>query len=60
MGARIEAPLQKVYDFVQGHRLAEFQRVTLADGRIDPASPSLADMKLSEATLKKLAGACAR
>jgi hypothetical protein len=55
VGARIEAPLQKVYDFVQGHRLAEFQTVTLADGRMDPANPSLADMKLSEATLKKLA-----
>jgi hypothetical protein len=55
VGARIDAPLQKVYDFVQADRLAEFQTVTLADGPIDPGSPSLADMKLSEATLKKLA-----
>jgi hypothetical protein len=55
VGARIQAPPQQVYEFVQAERLAEFQTVTLADGRIDPAHPSLADMTLSEATLTKLA-----
>lgn len=55
IGAKIQAPPQQVYDFVQAERLAEFQTVTLAEGRIDPAHPSLADMKLSEATLEKLA-----
>ena len=55
VGAKIEAAPQKVYDFVQADKLAKFQTLTIADGRIDPSNPSLAGMKLSEDTLEKLA-----
>jgi hypothetical protein len=55
VGAKIEAPPQEVYDFVEADKLVRFQTVTIADGRIDPANPSVADMKLSEETLQKLA-----
>jgi hypothetical protein len=55
VAAKIQASPQTVYDFVEADKLAKFQTVTISDGRIDPASPSLADMKLTEETLGKLA-----
>lgn len=55
VGAEIDAPPQAVYDFVDADKLSKFQTVTISDGEIDPANPSLADMKLPEDTLKKLA-----
>ncbi len=55
VGAKIDAPMQAVYDFVDAHKLSRFQTVTISEGEIDPANPSLAGMKLQEDTLKKLA-----
>jgi hypothetical protein len=53
--AKIDAPLQAVYDFVDADKLSRFQTVTISGGEIDPANPSLAGMKLQQDTLKKLA-----
>ena len=55
VGAKIDASPNAVYDFIDADKLSKFQTVTISDGEIDPANPSLAGMKLPEDTLKELA-----
>jgi transcriptional regulator with XRE-family HTH domain len=53
--ARVDADLKTVYEFVAGDRLAQISTVTLSEGSIDPANPSLAAMKLDDETVARLA-----
>ena len=55
VGVKIDAPPQAVYDFIDTDKVFRFETVTISEGEIDPANPSLAGMKLQEDTLKKLA-----
>ena len=55
VGVKIDAPPQTVYDFVDADKLSRFQTVTISEGAMDPANPSLVGMELQEDTLKKLA-----
>lgn len=54
--AKIGASPNAVHDFIDADKVTKFQTVTVSEGRIDPSNPSLAEMKLSDATMKKLAG----
>ncbi len=52
--ARIEAPLQKVYEFVETGRLVEISTVTLSVGDIDTSTFSFARMELPDDVLQLL------
>ena len=53
--ALVDADLDRVFEVVDGGRLAELSEVTISRGPIDPAKPSLAAMTLDDETLAKLA-----
>jgi hypothetical protein len=52
--ARVDAPLAKVYEFVQTDRLLELSTVTLSSGAIDTSTFSLAGMELPDDALQRL------
>jgi hypothetical protein len=52
--ARVDAPLAKVYEFVQTDRLLELSTVTLSSGAIDTSTFSLAGMELPDDVLQRL------
>ncbi len=52
--ARIEAPLQKIYEFVETGRLVEISTVTLSVGDIDTSTFSFARMELPDDVLQLL------
>lgn len=50
----LDAPPGVVFDFVDADRMAEYQTVTISEGEIDPANPSLAALELPADVLDQL------
>lgn len=53
--ARIDAPLEKIYEFLNSGRLVEISTITQSFGDIDTSTFSLADMELPDELLQRLA-----
>ena len=53
--ARIDAPLEKVHEFLSSGRLLEISAITQSFGEIDTSTFSMAEMKLSDDLLAQLA-----
>jgi len=52
--ARIDAPLEEIYEFLTSGRLVEISTVTQSTGEIDPSTFSMAEMKLPDDVLQSL------
>lgn len=52
--ARIDAPLEEIYEFLVSGRLVEISTVTLSTGEIDTSTFSMAEMELPEDVLQSL------
>lgn len=52
--ARLEAPLEEVYEFLLSDRLRAISTVTLSEGDIDTATFSMSEMKLPDEVLQQL------
>jgi len=52
--ATIDAPLARVYEYVDAEKIAELSTVTLSRGQIDTSTFSLAAMKLPDEVLEQL------
>ncbi len=52
--ARIDAPLEEIYEFLQSDALVELSTITLSFGEIDTATFSMADMELPDDVLQRL------
>jgi hypothetical protein len=52
--ARIDAPLEEIYEFLVSGRLVEISTVTLSTGEIDTSTFSMAEMELPDDVLQSL------
>jgi hypothetical protein len=52
--ARIDAPLEEIYEFLHSGRLVEISTVTLSAGEIDPSTFSMAELELPDDVLQSL------